>query len=54
MGQEAFNNLNGWLWVPTPEERIVIGIDQSFVLQLQGTPSALSGWSAMLTFREMT
>jgi tripartite-type tricarboxylate transporter receptor subunit TctC len=54
LGQEAFNNLNGWLWVPTPEERIWIGPDLTFVLQLQGTPSALSGWNASLTFQEMT
>jgi hypothetical protein len=54
LGQEAFNNLNGWLWVPVPEERIWIGPDLTFVLQLQGTPSALTGWSAMLTFAEMT
>lgn len=54
LGQEAFNNLNGWLWVPVPEERITVGPDLSFVLQLQGTPSALTGWSADLTFMELT
>jgi len=54
LGAEAFNNLNGWLWVPTPEERIIVGIDQTFLLQLQGTPSALTGWYADLTFRELT
>jgi hypothetical protein len=53
LGQEGFNNLNGWLWVPTPEERIIIGPDLSFVLQLQGTPATLSGWNATLTFQEM-
>jgi hypothetical protein len=54
LGQEAFNNLNGWLWVPTPEERIIVTPDLTFLLQLQGTPSALTGWSADLTFRELT
>lgn len=54
LGYEAFNNLNGWLWVPTPEERIIVGPDLTFVLQLQGTPSALTGWSADLTFMELT
>lgn len=54
LGQEAFNNLNGFLWVPVPEERIWVGPDLSFVFQLQGTPSALTGWSASLTFQEMT
>jgi hypothetical protein len=54
LGYEVFNNLNGHLWIPTPEERIIVGPDLSFVYQLQGTPSVLSGWSAMLTFRELT
>lgn len=54
LGQEAFNNLNGWLWVPTPEERILVGPDLTFLLQLQGTPSALTGWNASLTFEEVT
>jgi hypothetical protein len=54
LGQEGFNNLNGWLWVPVPEERIWLGPDLSFVLQLQGTPTTLTGWNAMLTFQEMT
>lgn len=53
LGQEAFNNLNGFLWVPTPEERIIVGPDLTFVFQLQGTPSALTGWSADLTFMEL-
>lgn len=54
LGQDGFNNLNGWLWVPTPEERIFIGPDLSFVLQLQGTPTTLTGWNAQLTFIEVT
>lgn len=54
LGAEAFNNLSGFLWVPTPEERIIVGVDQTFVFQLQGTPSALTGWYADLTFQEMT
>lgn len=54
LGQEGFNNLNGWLWVPTPEERIWVGPDLTFVLQLQGTPTTLTNWSATLTFAEMT
>ena len=54
MGQEGFNNLNGWLWIPTPEERIWVGPDLTFVLQLQGTPTTLTGWNATLTFTEMT
>jgi hypothetical protein len=54
LGQEGFNNLSGWLWVPTPEERILVGPDLSFCLQLQGTPTTLTSWSATLTFEEVT
>lgn len=54
LGQEGFNNLNGWLWVPTPEERILVGPDLTFCLQLQGTPTTLTNWSASLTFEEVT
>lgn len=54
LGQDGFNNLNGWLWVPTPEEQPVVGPDQTFVLQLQGTPAVLTLWSASLTFMELT
>jgi len=53
MDQEEFNNLTGFLWIPTPEERIIIGPDQTFVMQLQGTPSALTLWTASLMFREL-
>jgi len=54
MGQEGFNNLNGWLWVPTPDEQILVGPDLTFVLQLQGTPTTLTGWNATLFFEEIT
>ncbi|MDQ5870610.1 MAG: hypothetical protein M3547_00170 [Acidobacteriota bacterium] len=51
-GVDAFNNLNGFLWVATPDDRIIIGPDLSFVLQLQGTPTTLTGWGGYLVFRE--
>lgn len=54
LGVDAFNNLNGFLWVPTPEERIWVGPDLTFLLQLQGTPTTLTGWNATVTFQEMT
>lgn len=54
LDQQGFNNLNGFLWVPTPEERIIVGPDLSFCFQLQGTPTTLTGWNATLTFEELT
>ena len=52
---DAFNNLTGWLWVPTPEERIVMrpGAASGFGLQLATTPTTLTGWSFGVTFREL-
>lgn len=50
---EGFNNLNGFLWVPTPEERLILGPDQAFVLKLRGTPATLTGWNATVTYLEL-
>lgn len=49
---EGFNNLNGWLWVPTPEERVWVGPDQAVIVKLRGTPTTLTGWNATLDFLE--
>jgi hypothetical protein len=49
---EGFNNLSGFLWVPTPEERIILGPDQAVVLKIRGTPTTLTGWNATLTYIE--
>lgn len=50
---DSFNNLNGWLWVPTPEERIVVPTDTAVILKIIGTPTSLTNWSAGMTFREI-
>jgi hypothetical protein len=50
---DGFNNLNGWLWVPTPEERLVVPTDTAVILKIVGTPATLTGWSAGLTFEEL-
>jgi len=51
--EEGFNNLNGWLWVPTPEERLIVGPDIAVVVKMVGTPTALGNWTAGLTFAEI-
>lgn len=50
---EGFSNLAGFLWVPTPEERILVLPDTAFILKLRGTPTTLTGWNASVTFREL-
>jgi len=49
---EGFNNLNGYLWVPTPDETIMLGPDQAVVVKIRGTPGTLTGWNATLTYLE--
>lgn len=50
---DGFNNLNGWLWVPTPEERIVVPADTAIVLAMIGTATTLTNWYAGITFEEL-
>ena len=50
---DGFNNLNGWLWVPTPEERILVPVDTAIVLKIVGTPAALGNWNAGITYEEI-
>jgi hypothetical protein len=54
LDQQGFNNLNGFLFVPTPEERYVVGPDLTFLVQLQGTPTTLTGWNCTVTLEEVT
>lgn len=50
---DSFNNLNGWLWVPTPEERIYVTAGLTVTLAMVGTATALGNWTAGITFEEM-
>lgn len=49
---DGFNNLNGWLYVPVPEERIWVPADTAIILKIVGTPTTLTGWSAGITYIE--
>jgi hypothetical protein len=51
--QHGFNNLNGYVWVPTPEERFIVGPDIAVIVKMVGTPTTLTGWCASLTFAEI-
>lgn len=52
---DAFNVLNGYLWIPTPEEVIEItGTSAAaFVLQFPAAPTTLTGWNFGVTFGEL-
>lgn len=50
---EGFNNLNGYLYVPTPEERFVVPTDTAIILKIVGTPTTLTNWNAGMTFEEL-
>jgi hypothetical protein len=54
LDQQGFNNLNGFELIFTPEERIILGPDLTFVLQLQGTPTTLTGWNASIYYEELS
>ena len=49
---EGFDNRAGWVWVPTEDERVIIGPDQAVIIKIRGTPTTLTGWNATLTYLE--
>lgn len=53
--EDSFNVLNGWLWVPTPKETIVMpaGSLSGIGLYLPVAPATLTNWSFGLTFAEI-
>lgn len=52
---DAFNVLNGWLWVPTPLETIIMnaGAASGFGLHLPVAAATLTNWSFGVVFREL-
>ena len=52
---DNFNNLNGYLWVPTPRETIVMpaGSASGFGLFLPAAPGSLTNWATGLNFGEV-
>ena len=52
---DSFNNLNGWLWIPTPAEQIYLpgGSASAFSVILLTTPTTLTGWNVGITFQEV-
>lgn len=52
---DAFNVLNGWLWVPTPRETIVMpaGSASGFGLFFPTAPATLTGWTFGVNYAEV-
>jgi hypothetical protein len=53
---DSFNVLNGWLWVPTPQETIIVGAGAAsgFGLHLPVAAAALTNWSFGVVYRELS
>jgi hypothetical protein len=49
----AFNALNGYLWIPTPEERPVVAGAIAFVVRFLTDPATLLGWTSTVVFEEV-
>lgn len=52
--QDAFNVLNGWLWVPTPPETHIVNASATagFGVHMPVAPTSLGNWAGGLVFRE--
>jgi hypothetical protein len=49
----APNNQAGMLWLPTPDEQIMIAPSTLFVVRLLATPSDTAGWNIALVYEEL-
>lgn len=49
---DAFNVLNGWLWLPTPEERIIAAPGTILALVFPAAPGSALTVTAGMIFRE--
>lgn len=52
---DTFNNLNGYLWVPTPRETVQLSaaLAQGYGFGLPVAAGSLSNWQAGITYGEM-
>jgi hypothetical protein len=56
LAADAFNTLNGWLWVPTPFETIIESAQSTahgIGLSFSAAPGTLTAWNGGMTFREL-
>ncbi len=50
---EVFNVLNGWLWLPTPDEVITVPAGGIIGLKFPAAPGASTTYTASMTFAEI-
>src|SRR5690242_10842975 len=50
---DNFNILNGWLYLPVPEERIIVPGAGLLALKFLAAPGGAWNWSAGIVFREL-
>lgn len=52
---DAFSIVNGWLWVPTPPETLMLNASgaSGMGLHFPAAPGSLGNWNAGQTFREL-
>lgn len=50
---DIFNVINGYLWLPAPEDRLIIAPSQAFVLSLDTAPGSSETMSGSMTFKEI-
>lgn len=48
-----FNNLNGYLYIPTPEELIIVPPATVFGVRFLAAPGTTTGWTIALDFEEL-
>lgn len=48
-----FNNLNGYLWVSTPRDRIMIPASTVWCVRLLASPTTTTGWTISIDMAEM-
>lgn len=55
LAEEAFNRVNGWVWIPGPKERIILpaGYASIFALYLPAAPATTGNWSGGINFVEL-
>lgn len=47
------NNLNGYLWIPVPEERIWVPPSTVFAVRFLTAPGNTAGWTVVVVFEEL-